>query len=127
MCKICDNNPKAHSFERIAKENGKCVFYSCPGDAEDYWDEDGIITHMREEIDKINMGEWIYIFDGKGFELKHALEISLAKSIITLLQEHPENLKEIRLINTTSYVNIMMNLISPFMPEKIYKKIIWKS
>tara|TARA_Y100000022_G_scaffold50828_1_gene43124 strand:+ start:372 stop:755 length:384 start_codon:yes stop_codon:yes gene_type:complete len=127
MCLICDENPKAHSFYKLAKENDSYIFYSCPADAEDYWDEEGIVSHIREKLNEIGSSNWIYIFDGKNFGIKNALEISVAKGIIEVLLEHSDTLKEIRLINTTRYVDLMMTIIKPFLPHEIFLKIKWNS
>tara|TARA_B100000886_G_C20380992_1_gene473924 strand:+ start:297 stop:704 length:408 start_codon:yes stop_codon:yes gene_type:complete len=126
MCKKCDENPKAHSFYKLAIEDGKSIFYSCPAQAEDYNDVDGILEHILEKLGENQGKDWIYIFDGKGFELKHAMEIRLLKGIIAILDNNKQSLKEIRIINTSVYVEYLMNVLHPILPDCLSSKINWK-
>lgn len=127
MCKICDSDPKAHSFFKIATERNTQIFYSCPAEATRYWDTDGIVNHCNEKLAEKGDADWIYTFDGKGFGLKHALEIGAALGLLGVLKNHEDTLKEIRMINTSLHVKTMMKTVQPFISKSISKKIVWKS
>ena len=89
-------------------------------------DVDGILEHILEKLGENQGKDWIYIFDGKGFELKHAMEIRLLKGIIAILDNNKQSLQEIRIINTSVYVEYLMSILHPILPDCLSSKINWK-
>tara|TARA_Y100000816_G_scaffold281295_1_gene255664 strand:+ start:434 stop:883 length:450 start_codon:yes stop_codon:yes gene_type:complete len=127
MCKLCDKDSTSHSFYKIASEGKKSLYYSCPSEATS-WDKEPIVAHFREVLDsKPREGAWVWIFDGKGFGLRHSLHVSTSLAIMRLITEYCDTLDEIRIVNSTRYVKAIFNTIVPLMNPKLKNKISWKS
>ena len=128
MCKSCDVDPKSHSFFRIATEDNVQIFYSCPSEATKYYDKESVELHCREKLqEKGDTNKWIFIFDGTGYTLRHAMAIGVSLSFLRVIKEHADTLLEIRILNTSSYVSTMLTIMKPFIPHKIYSKINWNT
>ena len=126
MCKACDVDPKSHSFFRIATKDSVQIFYSCPSEATKYYDKESVQIHCREKLqEKGNTTKWIFIFDGTGYTLRHAMAIGVSLSFLRVIEEHADTLIEIRILNTSTYVATMLNIMKPFIPDNIYSKINW--
>jgi hypothetical protein len=128
MCKSCDVDPKSHSFFRIATEDNVQIFYSCPSEATKYFDKQSVEIHCREKLqEKGDTCKWIFIFDGTGYTLRHAMAIGVSLSFLRVIKEHADTLLEIRILNTSSYVSTMLTIMKPFIPHNIYSKINWNT
>jgi hypothetical protein len=128
MCKSCDVDPKSHSFFRIATEDNVQIFYSCPSEATKYFDKQSVKIHCREKLqEKGDTCKWIFIFDGTGYTLRHAMAIGVSLSFLRVIKEHADTLLEIRILNTSSYVSTMLTIMKPFIPHNIYSKINWNT
>jgi hypothetical protein len=128
MCKSCDVDPKSHSFFKIATEGNVKIFYSCPSEATKYYDKESVELHCREKLqEKGDTTKWIFIFDGTGYTLRHAMAIGVSLSFLRVISEHADTLLEIRIVNTSSYVSTMLTIMKPFIPHKIYSKINWNT
>jgi hypothetical protein len=127
MCKICDDKPNSHSFHKLAKQGKTQLFYSCPAEATKYYDTEGIVQHMCELLDENKENNWIWIFDGRGFGIKHSLQIGTCMGIISVLKKYGDTLEEIRMTNTNPYVKSIFKACHPFIPNTLYNKIKWKS
>lgn len=128
MCKSCDDDPKSHSFFKIATENTIQIFYSCPAEATKYFDKESVELHCREKLqEKGENTKWIFIFDGTGYSLRHALAIGVSLSFLHVINDHADTLIEIRIVNTSTYVSTMLTIMKPFIPHNIYSKINWNT
>ena len=128
MCKSCDVDPKSHSFFKIATEDNVQIFYSCPSEATKYYDNESVEIHCREKLqEKGDTIKWIFIFDGTGYTLRHAMAIGVSLSFLRVIKEHADTLLEIRILNTSSYVSTMLTIMKPFIPHNIYSKINWNT
>jgi hypothetical protein len=126
MCISCDIDPKSHSFFKIATEGTVQIFYSCPAEATKYFDKESVELHCREKLqEKGGENKWIFIFDGTGYTLRHALAIGVSLSFLRVIKEYSDTLIEIRILNTSSYVSTMLTIMKPFIPHNIYSKINW--
>ena len=54
------------------------------------------------------------------------MEIRLLKGIIAILDNNKQSLQEIRIINTSVYVEYLMNVLHPILPDCLSSKINWK-
>lgn len=116
LCPICIKEPNSHSFRKISEHN----FYTCPAQASKYDDTEGILTHYRLHLEKHGTNPWIWIFDCKGFELKHMLELQTAYGIVSLLNEkYGTHLKKIIIINPTWHIHSILIIIMPFLKKNI--------
>ena len=48
----------------------------------------GIENHYRLELSKLRGSPWIWILDGAGFDMRHALELRIAIAIAKILYEY---------------------------------------
>jgi len=121
ICKKCHNNPKAHSFKILNIDNYvRTVFYTCPGDAEDYADSDGILLHYENMLKFNENKDWIWVFNCERLEVKHSLEFNTAKRVAILISEkYIHNIKQIYIINSNFVLNIILNIIWPFLHDNI--------
>ena len=116
LCPICIKEPNSHSFRKISENN----FYTCPAQASKYNDTQGILNHYRLHLEKHGQNPWIWIFDCKGFELKHMLELQTAYGIVSLLNEkYGTHLKKIIVINQTWHIHSILTIIMPFLNKEI--------
>jgi len=128
MCKSCDNDPTSHSFFKIATENTIQIFYSCPAEATKYFDKESVELHCREKLhEKGEQTKWIFIFDGTGYSMRHALAIGVSLSFLRVIKDHADTLIEIRILNTSTHVSTMLAMMKPFIPHNIYSKINWNT
>ncbi len=129
ICYKCYINPNAHSFKILKSTNiqffSKTIFYTCPADAIEYNDTNGILSHYENML-KINGDkEWIWIFNCDRMELKHSMEFNTAIGIAKLISEkYMHNIKQIYFINSNYILNIIMNFIWPLLNDKFKDLII---
>jgi|UniRef100_A0A6C0BW99 hypothetical protein len=83
-----------------------------------YYDAESIIQHYRCELPKDK--QWKWIFDASGFGLKHFMQVDVGIRLAKLISsEYSKNLTKIQIVNTNMYVNLVYNIISPFLSKKI--------
>lgn len=126
VCPKCFIEPGSHSFEKINEtQNGVSVFYSCPSKAKYYNDNEGILDHYDGLLKNNENKPWIWIFDCKGFSMKHAKNLTLAKNLAILINvKYSKNLKKIIIINSTWHINITLKCVMPFLDDSVAKLII---
>ena len=128
MCKICDEEPGSHSFEFYRKtKEGINMYYTCPAAASKYWDTEGILNHYEEVLEQNNNNKWCWLFDCKGFDVKHSLEIATAIGIIKILSKYEKSLCEIQILNANTLIKTFYSFIYPFLSTNIINKIKWTS
>lgn len=125
LCPICAVDASSHSFYLLYHIDGQLVFYTCPSDATKYKDGAGILAHFKNVLDhyKCLDNYWKWIFDFKGFELKHMMEITTAIGIAKIVNNYSKYLTEIHVINTNGYTHTMLRIIMPFLNDGITDKI----
>ena len=124
ICPKCHINPKAHSFRLIETSLNTPVYYTCPGDAEDYSDSDGILTHYENMLKLNGDKEWIWVFNCDRLEIKHSLEFNTAKRVAALISHEYNSIKQIYILNSNFVLNIILNLVWPFLDDNIKDLII---
>lgn len=132
ICLYCYHNPKSHSFKKIKEEVnlnniGIVSYYTKVADAALYYDTKSIIAHYRNELNRLGNKRWIWIFDGEGFSLKHALNISLAKQMAKLItDDFNERLDNIIIRNPNFFTNMLLKSLWLFLDKKLKNKIIYE-
>lgn len=120
VCPMCAENSQNHSFERIDNNEEIAVFYSCPGKALKYKDNEGIVEHIDGTLRELDGKPWKWMIDGNGFTIKHALQVNLAINIIRLCaNQYSTTLKQIIIINPSRYVHTIISVIWPLLSEHL--------
>ena len=144
ICYKCYLNPNAHSFKILSGNEKKnifnkyinnlidvddktIIFYTCPSDAIEYNDSDGILLHYENMLKKNGNKDWIWIFNCNNLDIKHSLEFNTAKRIAQLVStKYMHNIKKIYVINSNYVINIILNFVWPFLNDKLKNLIIMK-
>jgi hypothetical protein len=121
ICGVCSLHPSSHSLTKLLEKDNVFYYYACPSKANLYFDTRGIIDHYNGVLSEIPKNkQWIWIFDGTGFNLKHFLQIDVAIELAKLITtKFSDNLKKIIIINPTLYISSIYNIITPFLNNKI--------
>ena len=123
-CKLCEECPTSHSFEKIKKYTDKNVFYTCPSIATNN-EITGIITHYDGVLKELN-AEWIWIIDFKNFTMKNFLKTEDSFKLIQFITvNHISNLQKILVINQNVHVDNIYPMIKPMLNKKLKSKIIF--
>jgi hypothetical protein len=119
-CEICEQDPSSHSLKKLGSKNGITYFYTRPSSASKYNDVDGILKHYDGVLSE-NTESWIWVFDCKGFDMKHLMEIKVGICLAKLSQHFGQsqkfshNLQNILIVNPTWHVKTVLDLVSPFL------------
>jgi hypothetical protein len=122
VCPICELHPGSHSLKKLYTRDNVEYYYTCPAKAIRYNDTVGIVAHYDGVLGEIN-GDWVWVFDGEGFNLEHSLCIDLAMKLVSLLSNYTERLDKIIILNTNIYVSTIYTFLYPFLSAKM-KRII---
>lgn len=124
-CDICRETPGSHSFTRLTEgADGEVYYYTCPGAAIKYNDLDGIIKHYELELDKLDGKRWVWILDGRGFSLKHAMELQIAIELSALVEKY--QVSKICVINPNIYVKAIKSGLWLFLREEMKDIIVFE-
>jgi hypothetical protein len=116
-CSICREDPGSHSFDKIHETDTIIYYYTCPGKASRYSDLDGIINHKRLELSKLNGKQWVWVLDGTGFDMRHAMELQIGLGIARLLDEY--SVSKVYVINPGIYISVIKSLMWPLLGEDL--------
>lgn len=81
---------------------------------------------LRLAMEKHGVFGDIYLLDGSVAILKHFIKVSpvVVKKFFVCVQEaYPVNIKEVHVVNPTSLIDFIIKWVSPFLKEKIRKRI----
>ena len=117
-CPLCAQDPTSHSFREVSPG----VFYTKPAEASRYWDRESIITHYDGMLSQ-HKGPWIWIFDAKGFSLRHLVEVDVAIAVTKLVMKYSETLEEIQVVNSSWIVGVALHIVRPFVNQGILKRL----
>lgn len=120
-CPLCLLDPLSHSLINFLEKDNTYYFYTCPSKAKLYFDTTSILHHYNGVLSDIPEGkQWIWVFDGMGFGLKHFLQIEVAIELSKLISsKFSNNLKKIIIINPSGYVSAVYAILKPFLNNKI--------
>jgi len=117
-------DPMSHSFKKISEKNGVIIYYTHPSAARIYNDSDGIVKHIDHMLAHHGSKKWSCIFDGDGFELKHAIEFKTGKGVIELISnKYGSTLDEVIFINPTWHVSGIIKLLKVMINSTLLSKI----
>ena len=121
ICPLCELMPSSHSLTKVLEKNEIIYYYTCPSQAILYYDVIGIINHYDGVLSEMPENkEWVWIFDSLGFNLNHAMQISVAVELAKLIStKFSKNLKKIIIINPTFYIKMTHKIIMPFLNNKV--------
>ncbi len=120
QCPICLSEPRSHSLKMIFENKNTRYFYTHPASALKYDDAKGIIEHydgvLSENKDKL----WVWVFDSKGFEMKHVLQVSVARGLADLIcNKHYDNLKKIIIMHENYTIKFILNFLWIFLSDYV--------
>ena len=130
ICKTCYENPGSHSFTILSnilsniESQNIDIFYTKISNAKKYNDSDGIIDHYTNYLNFINPDSWIWIIDFEGFEMKHYLERKTTNRIANLIKSYGK-LNQIIIINSNSFVKLLINITKPILSDLKHKLFIF--
>jgi hypothetical protein len=123
-CDICRETSGSHSFTKlIDTDDGEACYYTCPGAASKYNDLEGIMRHYRLELDKLCGRNWVWILDGTGFSLKHAMELQIAIELSVLVDKY--HVSKILVINPNVYIKGIKLGLWLFLSEDMKSRIVF--
>ena len=114
----------SYSFKKLHTRHGVSTYYTKPSTISQYEDADEALKGYNEILDHLGNHKWSWIIDGDGFEIMYALELKTGKGINSLLSgKHSENLQEIRVVNATMCMRLLIKAAMAFLPEQTRKKV----
>jgi hypothetical protein len=125
------SNPREEKqkiLENVDSFNEKTkYFYSCPAKAPEYQDHDTVIEHVDNMLSEIRGDPWVWMFDSNGFGVKHYLEIRTAQSLAKLISDkYSDSLQQIVVLNPSWHMRLTLNVVWPFLSDKIKNSILIK-
>lgn len=105
ICKKCASDPMSHSFKKISEKGGVLTFYTQPSQGKLYDDKEGILLHVDNALKMIGNKKWRCIVNGDGFDMKHAMQVSIGSELLKLfLGKYGEHLEEVKIINPSWHI-----------------------
>lgn len=123
-CKICSTDSGSYVFRKVAEKATHTVFYTCPSKVKTEFSPDEIIHHYRHRLQENGAKKWLWIFDGANFDTDHIMELKTGEGIAELMDTaHGKLLIEIKMINPTVHLKVLLKVIKPFMKDEVIAKI----
>lgn len=123
-CPLCAKDPTTLVFRRIADKEAHTVFYTHPSKVKGNPLAEEIIAHYRHRLEEKGAKPWIWIFDGSQFDTDHIMELKTGQGIAELLKgRNLASLVEIRVINPTIHLKVLLKVIQPFMEDALIAKL----
>ena len=126
-CFVCGSDPSSssHVFRKVAEKASHVVYYTIPSKVKVEYPADAIIAHydhiLREKSPK---RRWVWVFDGTNFDTDHIMELKTGQGIAELLKgENLTSLAEIKIINPTVHLKVLLKVIKPFMEDALKAKL----
>jgi len=118
-----DSSP-SYSFKKLHTRQGVSTYYTKPSTISQYTDADEALQDYNKILDELGNHKWSWIIDGDGFEILYALELKTGNGVASLLEgRHGETLQEIRVVNPTMCMRILIKAALAFLPDTIRKKV----
>jgi hypothetical protein len=123
-CPICAIDPSTFILRKVAEKATHSVYYTHPSKVKVEHPADHIIAHYTHRLQENGKKPWIWIFDGSQFDTDHIMELKTGQGIAELLQGPcGDALQEIRIINPTIHLKVLLKVIQPFMEDKLKAKV----
>lgn len=105
ICKKCASDPMSHSFKKVSEKGGILTYYTHPSQGKLYDDKEGILLHVDNVLHLMGNKKWRCIINGDGFDIKHAMQVSIGNELLKLLLEkYGTNLQEVIIINPSWHI-----------------------
>ena len=122
ICPMCAIDPTSHSLTKVRDVNGTAIYYTSPAKATSL-EREGVLKHYDLVLGQNTM-PWIWIFDCKDYPLTHALDMQTAIEMAKLINsKYADKLEKIVIINSTSFIWVIIKGLSLFVNEKFREKI----
>lgn len=123
-CSICSSDPSTHILRKVGEKVTHVTFYTHPSKVKKDYPAEQIIQHYVHRLGEKGAKPWIWIFDGAQFDTDHILELRTGQGIADLLKgAHSQTLIEIKVINPTIHLKVLLKVIQPFMEEELRAKL----
>lgn len=123
-CPLCTKDPTTVVFRRIADKPSHTVFYTHPSKVKGSPSAEEIIAHYRHRLEEKGVKPWLWVFDGSQFDTDHIMELKTGQGIAELLKGgNLASLVEIRVINPTIHLKVLLKVIQPFMEDALVAKL----
>jgi hypothetical protein len=108
----------------VAEKATHVVFYTHPSKVRVEHPAEEIIAHYRHRLEDKGARSWVWIVDGGNFDTDHVMELKTGQGIAELLKgPHGDSLVEIKVINPTIHLKVLLKVIQPFMEEGLKAKL----
>ncbi len=123
-CPICSSDPSTPVFRKVGEKPTHVIFYTHPSKVKKEYPAEQIIQHYAHRLEEKGARQWVWIFDGAQFDTDHVMELRTGQGIAELLRGSPsETLVEIKVINPTIHLKVLLKVIRPFMEEGLRAKL----
>lgn len=127
QCPICFQDPTSHSLKKVHETDQVVYYYTCPAKASKFSDRAGIVAHYDGELSAKGDKKWVWIFDSTGFDIRHAMEVTIAIDIATLVNDKfGHSLEKICVTNQTMFANIILGVVTPFLSSRLRSMIVYE-
>lgn len=123
-CPRCKAVPDAHSFNYFGAVGDTNYYYTSPTRARDYKETPETFTYYKLHINQAKTGNWVWVIDCAGMQIKHYSSMEIIKNMIKiLLDEHKGFLQKICIIHPNTWIKTAMALMKPFLKKETIDKI----
>jgi len=124
-CPLCTKDPTTFVLRKVAEKPTYMVFYTHPSKVRGDPSAEDILVHYRHLLEDKGVKPWVWIFDGSQFDTDHIMELKTGQGIAELLQgPHGASLVEIKVINPTIHLKVLLKVIKPFMEDGLKAKLV---
>ena len=124
-CAKCEQNPKAHSFQKFGQKDDVAYWYTAPVDAIEKIDSVEKYEALKKHMD-IAKGDahWIWVFNCTDMCTQHHTPLKFMQLLVkSLSTEHSDSLKEIWFINPNMWIRTTIQVLRPFVHKNFLSKI----
>ena len=123
-CPICTQDPATYVLRKVAEGAHHLIFYTHPSKVKKEYSPEEIIAHYRHRLEEKGAKRWVWVFDGAQFDTDHIMELKTGQGIAELLKgENGNTLVEIKIINPTIHLKVLLKVIQPFMDDALKAKL----
>jgi hypothetical protein len=124
VCSLCASDPSTPVFRKVGEKPTHVLFYTHPSKVKKTYSAEQIIQHYTHRLEEKGAKPWVWIFDGAQFDTDHIMELRTGQGIAELLKgAHSESLVEIKVINPTIHLKVLLKVIQPLMEDGLRAKL----
>jgi hypothetical protein len=100
------------------------MYYTHPSKVKKEYPAEQIIHHYTHRLEEKGAKPWVWLFDGSQFDTDHIMELRTGQGIAELLRgSHGDTLVEIKVINPTIHLKVLLKVIQPLMEDGLRAKL----